>query len=139
MTPAAAALVFIGGCAGGACRLAIDHAIETQDWAYDIVAINVAGSALLGAVTGWWSVRGQRWWTPLVGPGLLGGFTTYSAMAAPHPDAPWQAAVSLVATLVLCAVAAAGAWSLARRIVHSPAADEAAGEAPHEAAAQAHP
>ncbi len=113
----AAALVFVGGAVGGTLRLLIGQAIPADaghvPWA--IVAINLVGSAVLGFVV----ARGQARVTwrlfPLIGPGLLGGFTTFSSLAA----LTWATDVSastglivLAATMIGCVLAAAGGWAL---------------------------
>ncbi len=104
------AVVFFGAVLGGAARLGIDVLIATDRWSWDIMVINLLGSALLGGVMGWYSAHDARWWTPALGPGALGGFTTFSSMAAPHPDAPLPAALLLVVTLVGAAAVAAFGW-----------------------------
>lgn len=110
------AVVTIGGCAGGATRLAIDVPVHTAHWAWDIMAINVVGAGLLGALTAWASLHRAPWWLPALGPGFLGGFTTFSAMASPHPQSQWQAPVALVMTLVTASLAAAGGWGIGHRL-----------------------
>jgi len=104
------AVVFVGAAIGGAARLGIDLLIDTDRWSWDIMVINLVGSALLGGVLGWYSAHAAPWWLPGVGPGALGGFTTFSAMAEPHPDAARSAAVLLFVTLVGAAAAAAFGW-----------------------------
>ncbi len=108
--------VFAGGCVGGAARLAIDHAIDLDSWSWDIVAVNVVGSALLGAVVGWFAMHDAPWWIPGLGAGVMGGFTTFSAMGAPHPDAPVPGFVLLVGTLVGASIAAGLGWRLAESV-----------------------
>ncbi len=98
--------------------MGIDLALDTPSWQWDIVAINVFGSALLGALIGWFSLRSTPWWVPGVGSGVLGGFTTFSAMAAPHPNAPLRAGLMLVVTLAAAAVAAAVGWAAAVWLSH---------------------
>ena len=116
------AAVFIGATAGGAARLGIDSAIDVDAWSWDIVAINLVGSALLGALMGWFAVHDAPWWTPGLGAGVLGGFTTFSSMAAPHPDAPVPGFVLLIGTLVCASTAAALGWSVSESIAlrHGP-------------------
>ncbi len=116
------AAVFTGACVGGAARLAIDSAIDLDAWSWDIVAINIVGSALLGAVMGWFAVHDAPWWIPGIGAGVLGGFTTFSSMAAPHPDGPVPGVVLLIGTLVGASVAAAFGWSVSESIAlrHRP-------------------
>ncbi|MDE0572574.1 CrcB family protein [Demequina sp. B12] len=111
-------LVFLGGTVGGALRILIDYwipSIGSPSWEvpWDVVAINVLGSALLGALNGWALVMGRAWWFPMVGTGVLGGFTTFSAIAA----LPWaadtgliQGAVVLGGTMLVSVVAAAAGW-----------------------------
>ncbi len=104
------AVVFVGAAFGGAARLGIDLLIDSHRWQWDFMLINLVGSASLGGVMGWYSAHSARWWLPGIGPGLLGGFTTFSSMAAPHPDAPVSAALLLAVTLAGAAAAAAFGW-----------------------------
>lgn len=108
--------VFLGGVVGGSARLAIDQSLEFDAWSWDIVAINIVGSGLLGAVVGWFAIHDAPWWIPGLGAGVLGGFTTFSAMAAPHPDARVPGVVLLVGTLVGASIAAGFGWRLAESL-----------------------
>lgn len=110
MTARVYAVVFVGASLGGAARLGIDLAIHNDAWSWDILAINLVGSALLGALLGWFAAHHTPWWVPGIGTGVLGGFTTFSSMAAPHPDAPLPGVVLLIGTLVGASVAAALGW-----------------------------
>lgn len=110
------AVVFLGACIGGAARLAIDRALDLGAWSWDIVAINLVGSALLGALLGWFATHRAPWWIPGIGPGALGGFTTFSAMASPHPDGQLPALVLLLGTLVGGSIAAALGWRAAESL-----------------------
>ena len=82
------ALVFIGGSLGTAAREAISLAFPPIDGVpYAIFGINVAGALLLGFLIEALVRHGRG--TPgalrlrlLLGTGLLGGFTTYSALAS---------------------------------------------------------
>ena len=103
-------VVFLGAVAGGAARLGIDELLDTDRWTWDIMAINLVGSALLGALMGWYSAHDAPWWVPGLGPGVLGGFTTFSAMAAPHPDSPVPAVLLLAITLIGAAICAGFGW-----------------------------
>lgn len=104
------AVVFAGAALGGAARLLIDQAIPTHHWAWDIAGINVVGSLLLGGLMGWYSAHAAPWWLPGLAPGAMGGFTTFSSMAAPHPGAPFPAGTMLVLTLAVATAAAAVGW-----------------------------
>jgi len=110
------AVVFVGASLGGATRLGIDLAIGNDAWAWDILAINLVGSALLGALMGWFAAHHTPWWVPGIGTGVLGGFTTFSSMAAPHPHAPVPGVVLLIGTLVGASLAAAVGWRAAESL-----------------------
>ena len=94
MTPpsplAASALVFAGGGAGAVLRYqtgrALTHAFGPSamtafPWA--TLTVNVLGSLAMGLLAGWLARFGQggETWRLLVGVGLLGGFTTFSAFS----------------------------------------------------------
>lgn len=75
--------MLVGGAAGTALRLAIDAAIPHADDAFPLstLMINTLGAFLLGAlVSRLWSTA-PAWLKAGVGPGLLGSFTTFSALA----------------------------------------------------------
>lgn len=74
---------------------------------WPLLVINLLGSFAIGIVGVLWG--GHAGWWPLLGPGLLGGFTTFSGIAA----MTWTTSASLGAslavlgvTLVACTVAA---------------------------------
>ncbi len=118
--PATYALVALGGAVGASIRWGIDTAIPSGAGgiAWEIVVINVLGSAALGLLVGWAEHRDEPAWYPAIGPGLLGGFTTYSAAAAASlaVDANTTAAIAtLVATLLIAVPAAATGWAWAQR------------------------
>ena len=83
--PFAVVWVFIGGAIGSLLRALLmfgENMLLSSTLA--LLAINVLGSFALGLLTGWLSARAS---TPrlsrlqlLVGTGLLGGFTSYSAL-----------------------------------------------------------
>ena len=78
---------FLGGCLGTAAREALVLAVPAATgvpWA--VLGINLLGAFLLGLLLSALTVRGPE--TPLrrdirifAGTGILGGFTTYSALA----------------------------------------------------------
>lgn len=84
--PVSFALVFLGGTAGTAVREAISVTWDS-DIPYAILSINIAGAFLLGILLDALARRGpdhgrRRALRLLLGTGALGGFTTYSALAA---------------------------------------------------------
>lgn len=105
-------LVFAGGTVGGAVRLMLGAAVSTGgDIPWDLVLINVLGSAVLGFVVSRAEREGGWSLFPAIGPGLLGGFTTFSGIAALSwtTDAAQPWAWALLGLLMVAAVAAAGA------------------------------
>jgi CrcB protein len=102
------ALAFVGGCIGGALRIVLGllwHDGGGIPWT--LLTINLLGSLLIGIVGVLWG--GHPGWWPLLGPGVLGGFTTFSGIAAMTWTTSASLATSLVvlaATLVLCSLGA---------------------------------
>jgi CrcB protein len=89
--------------------------------------INVAGSFVLAALTTAWMARPRTafWLRAGLGPGLLGSFTTFSAVvfavdqlarAGQHPV--WIAYLAL--SLLLGLAAAAAGWRLGKRLTRQP-------------------
>lgn len=93
----AIALVAVGGALGTTSRFLVSGGPWSSVWA--TVVINVVGCALMGLAAS--RVKGSSTWWPLVGPGFLGGFTTFSAFELYAADS-WVA----VAVTVLAAPAA---------------------------------
>jgi CrcB protein len=77
-------LVALGGAAGAVARYLVGGPVLRlmgPDWPYGTFAINVVGSFLMGVLAGWLAFRvdGGANWRLLLGTGVLGGFTTFSA------------------------------------------------------------
>lgn len=86
------------------------------------LAINVAGSLLLGVVVGWLDDR-RPLARAFLGTGVLGGFTTYSAFAvalAVWVATPWLAAGLAGASVIGGVVAALAGLFVGRRIADRP-------------------
>ena len=92
MTPpsplAATGLVALGGAAGAVARhqagrgmtaLLGPAAVAAFPWA--TLAVNVVGSLAMGLLAGWLARQGSESARLLLGVGLLGGFTTFSAFS----------------------------------------------------------
>jgi CrcB protein len=121
--------VLLGGAVGTALRLGIDallpHSDDSFPWA--TLGINVAGSFALGALVSLAWHRTPGWLRAGLGPGLLGSFTTFSALTVSlvtlGAAGAWMpAAAYLVASIALGLAAALLGLRLGRR---SPAIDEA--------------
>lgn len=109
-------LMALAGGLGAVLRFTFDSLIATRNrttMPLGTVVINVAGSLLLGFVTGWVVFAGGP--TPVktvIGTGLLGGFTTFSTASVETARlirAERRAVAFVHATgMCLLAVAAAG-------------------------------
>lgn len=115
--------VAVGGLAGTELRYGLGVAFPESAGAipWTTLGINVAGSFMLAALTTVWIARPQTafWLRAGLGPGLLGSFTTFSAVvfsvdqlaaAGEHPA--WIAYLGL--SLLLGLGAAAGGWRTGR-------------------------
>lgn len=107
--PRAYALVAAGSALGAVLRVLAGWSMGSLlDDAWSTVIVNVAGCFAIGVVAGLAARRPAmaRWW-PLLGPGLLGGFTTFSAFVVLLDGASeLEAALLAVVTLGLCPLAA---------------------------------
>lgn len=76
-------LVAAGGAVGSLGRWAVATALSTTATSpsWPTLLVNVTGSAALGALVVWLAARrpGSRRARPLLGTGVLGGWTTFSA------------------------------------------------------------
>jgi CrcB protein len=80
-------LLFVG--LGGALGAMARYLVGAQSlrafgpgWPHGTLIVNVAGGLLMGVLAGWLAQRGgadQERWRLLLGVGVLGGFTTFSA------------------------------------------------------------
>lgn len=100
--------VFIGGLLGTGVRLAIDVAFAAEGFPWPTLAINVVGSFLLGALvsTLWARATTPPWLKAGLGVGVLGAFTTFSAVMVSavslSTTGEWMLALGyLVASVVL--------------------------------------
>lgn len=76
-------LVTAGGGAGAWLRFAVSRLIGTGAFPISTLIVNVAGSLAMGVLAGVLARFGQggEGWRLLIGVGLLGGFTTFSAFS----------------------------------------------------------
>lgn len=108
-----ALLVFLGGGLGALLRYGVSKLLPA---AVATFAVNIVGCFLMGVLAAWLMGREEgESWRLLVGVGLLGGFTTFSAFALDFATL-WRdqpiIALSYAAASVLASVAAlfAGMW-----------------------------
>lgn len=118
------AAIAVGGCLGGAARYGIASALphDSARWPWSTLTVNLVGAfalALLFAVTR--VHRPHRLVVPLLGSGVLGGFTTFSTWVLDvdtlgRSGSPWTAAGYLVGTIVGGLLAAVAGLALGRAI-----------------------
>jgi CrcB protein len=101
--------VFLGGAVGTGLRFGIDtlfpaasaSSAAVDAFPFATLAINVVGSFALGFLVGRVWPSAPHWLRRALGPGLLGGFTTFSAVTlAALTLAPLLAAAYLAASLL---------------------------------------
>ncbi len=119
MSLSALLLVAAGGAAGSVARYLVSLLALSQlgaGFPWGTLAVNVAGSALIGLAAGA-GLQGEA--RLLLVTGFLGGFTTFSAFsletAALAERAPPLAALYVLASVGLGALAFWGAQALLRR------------------------
>lgn len=80
-------LVALGGAAGSSARYLFGvqaTRLFGAGWPYGTLGVNVVGGLLMGLLAGWLAHRGgvdQERWRVVLGVGMLGGFTTFSAFS----------------------------------------------------------
>lgn len=114
--------VAAGGAAGTAARAALTWTWPVVPGAFPwtVFAENVAGALALGAFLGWFARRegADGWRGPLLATGVLGSFTTFSALAVDlsllSGSRPAIAAAYAVASVGVGLAAAGLGWRWAR-------------------------
>ena len=123
--------VLVGGTIGTGLRLAIDAALPHGDTDFPLptLAINVVGAFLLGALVARIWASAPSWLKAGLGAGLLGSFTTFSALAVSlvslSAAGEWGAALGYLALSVVLGLGAA--WlglSVGGRVSVNPDVDE---------------
>lgn len=105
-------LVFLGAGLGGVLRHGVNLAALRlgSSFPWGTLGINVLGSVLMGAVTGWFALRGGPPQARLfLATGVLGGFTTFSTFSLEAftliERGDWGAASVYVLVSVLAGIA----------------------------------
>lgn len=113
--------VAAGGAVGAVLRhLAGEAAPDGAGFPWTTFGVNLAGSALLAALGLLPLVRRSATWAAALGPGLLGGFTTFSTTSDQGRELLADgdlvlAACYLLGTLVACLLAVVAVGRLAPR------------------------
>lgn len=119
--------VGIGGAVGAMARYLVGvQALRTfgSGWPYGTFTVNIVGGMLMGLLAGVLAHRGgldQERWRLLLGVGVLGGFTTFSAFSLElalmlEKRAFATAAVYALASVVLSTLALFAGLLVARRV-----------------------
>lgn len=105
--------VAAGGAIGALARYGLTRAFPPVPGGFPWAtwSINVGGCLLIGALMAWLSAKAApRWVRPLLGIGVLGGFTTFStytvdAIQLVHTGHPYRALVYVLSTLLAALIA----------------------------------
>lgn len=111
--------VALGGAAGTVLRALTDLLIPGGDLPWSTVAVNLVGSLVLGLLAGGLNRRFPTWLREGAQTGLLGGFTTYSALAlwaATSELANWLSLLFAAGVAVAGVIAALAGLSLGEAI-----------------------
>ena len=121
--------VFAGGLVGTGLRLAMDLALPHADDAFpwSTLVVNLVGTFALGWLAGglWTRPSTPTWLKAGVGSGVIGSFTTLSAVMGSlavlgREGEAWVAGVYLVVSIVAGLAVAAGGLKLGSLLVHLP-------------------
>ena len=121
--------VAVGGLIGTGLRLACDLAFPHADDAFPVetLIVNLVGAFVLGWLVGglWTRPTMPMWLKAGIGPGVLGSFTTFSAVMASllvlGREGEWPTAVVyLIASVVGGLAAAAAGLRIGSLIAHRP-------------------
>ena len=80
-------LVVLGGGIGAWLRFVAGRLVGSAAFPYATLAVNILGSLAMGLLVGWLARQGgpgsfdSEGWRLLLGVGVLGGFTTFSAFS----------------------------------------------------------
>ena len=121
-------LVFLGGGLGAMARYLVGvRALQAfgPAWPYGTLLVNVTGGLAMGVLAGVWAHRGgphQQAWQLLLGVGVLGGFTTFSAFSLEtalmiEKRAYGQAMSYATASVLLSVLALFAGLMLSRRLL----------------------
>ena len=122
----AAAVVGLGGAVGALARAGLAHLWQhpVRGWPWSTLVVNATGSALLGVLLVVLAARypRDRFARPLLGTGVLGGYTTFSTLSVDaaqlvRSDRPGVALGYVVAGIAAILLGALLGLVLARRFL----------------------
>lgn len=114
-------VVLVGGALGAMARHTVDVTFSVGLFPWGTFGINVIGSAVLAGLPAVPAVQHRPLLPVLLGPGVLGGFTTLSAFSEQARQLTATGHATLAATYVVGSVAAALLAVIAVRRLTTPA------------------
>jgi fluoride exporter len=101
-------LVAVGGALGAWLRFAVGRLIAPGSFPWATLLVNAAGCFAMGLLVGWLARQGadSEGWRLLLGVGMLGGFTTFSAFSLEVVSLIQRGAVAQATSYVLVSVLA---------------------------------
>jgi fluoride exporter len=108
--------VFLGGGIGSMLRHGVNRAslaVFGPNFPAGTLFVNIVGSALMGLVVGWFGLRGEQHQSVrlFLTTGILGGFTTFSALGL-DTAVLWQRGEHITAAIYVVASVAASVVGL---------------------------
>ncbi|SFP65589.1 CrcB protein [Geodermatophilus dictyosporus] len=100
-------LAALGGALGALARWGVAEVLPRDDgWPWATLLVNLSGCLLMGVLLGVLAGRETEpaWARPLLGVGVLGGYTTYSAFAVEVADLTDAGTAARAAGYVLVSV-----------------------------------
>ena len=99
-------LVASGGAIGAWLRFATGRLLGPSSFPFATLTVNLLGSLVMGLLAGWLARQGDggEHWRLLLGVGLLGGFTTFSAFSLEIVAMVQRGAFGLAGLYVLASV-----------------------------------
>ena len=120
-------LAAIGGAVGALARWAVSLAVPpVAGWPWPTLLVNLTGCLLIGVLLAVLPSRfpSATWARPLLGVGVLGGYTTWSTFAVEvvrlTEDGAWVLGAAYLVTSLVGGVAAVATGLLATRAVLHP-------------------
>lgn len=102
---AASLYVAIGGGTGAWLRYLASRTFPVGAFPYATACVNLVGSFAMGLLAGWLAHNGSESWRLLLGVGVLGGFTTFSAFSLDIVALAQRGSIGLAALYIGVSVA----------------------------------
>lgn len=132
--PRGIAQIAVGGAAGALARVGVGAALPGVDtgWPWGTLAANLTGALLLGLLLArlHHAARPPSWVKPMLGTGVLGGYTTFSTLSVEVVELLRDAPAAGIAYAVVSVVAGLAAVYAGTRLGGAGAAEVLGLDAP---------